>query len=124
MMVNGMNHYITFYQKVLTRDFPGGPVVKTLPSSTGGAGSIPGRGAKIPRASRPKKQKNIKKKRSNIVTNSIKTLKKKKRRYRPIVTSSLTNVIMDFKILITSNVSRCYIEKVSEVKGICEKKNR
>ena len=33
------------------RDFPGGPVVKTSPSKAGGAGSIPGRGAKIPRAS-------------------------------------------------------------------------
>ena len=30
------------------RDFPGGPVVKTLPSNAGGAGSIPSWGAKIP----------------------------------------------------------------------------
>ena len=37
-------------------DFAGGPVVKTLPSNAGGAGSIPGWGAKIPQASRPKKQ--------------------------------------------------------------------
>ena len=44
------------------RDFPGGPVVKTLPSNAGGAGSIPGLGAKIPHASRPKKPKNIKEK--------------------------------------------------------------
>ena len=28
------------------QDFPGGPVVKTLPSNAGGAGSIPGQGAK------------------------------------------------------------------------------
>ena len=27
-----------------TRDFPGGPVVKTLPSSAGAVGSIPGPG--------------------------------------------------------------------------------
>ena len=27
----------------MTRDFPGGPVVKTLPSNSGGEGSIPGR---------------------------------------------------------------------------------
>ena len=40
-------------------DFPGGPVVETLPSNAGGAGSIPGRGAKIPHASGPKNQ-NIK----------------------------------------------------------------
>ena len=30
------------------RDFSGSLVVKNLPSSTGGAGSIPGQGAKIP----------------------------------------------------------------------------
>ena len=35
---------------------PGGPVVKTLPSNAGGAGSIPGEGAKIPHALQPKKQ--------------------------------------------------------------------
>ena len=40
-------------------DFPGGSVVKTLPSDAGGAGSIPGQGAKIPHASWPKNQ-NIK----------------------------------------------------------------
>ena len=58
------------------RDFPGGPIVKTAPSNAGGAGSIPaipGRGAKIPHAWQPKNQ-NINNK-SNIVTNSIKTLK-------------------------------------------------
>ena len=38
-------------------DFPGGPVVKTSPSSAGGAGSIPGQGAKIPHASQPGNQK-------------------------------------------------------------------
>ena len=36
-------------------------MVKTLLSSAGGAGSIPGRGAKIPHALRPKNQ-NIKQK--------------------------------------------------------------
>ena len=41
------------------RDFPGDPVVKTLPSNAGGASSIPGQGAKIPHASGPKNQ-NIK----------------------------------------------------------------
>ena len=35
-------------------DFPGGPVVDTLPSSAGGAGSILGLGAKIPCALWPK----------------------------------------------------------------------
>ena len=40
-------------------DFPGDPVVKTLPSNAGGAGSIPG---KIPHASWPKNQ-NTKEKR-------------------------------------------------------------
>ena len=48
-------------------------MVKTSPSNTGGAGSIPGQGANIPQASGPKKteQKNN---RSNTVTNSTKTV--------------------------------------------------
>ena len=45
------------------RDFPGGPVVKTLPSNINGVGSIPGWGAKISQASWPKNQ-NIKQKQS------------------------------------------------------------
>ena len=48
-------------------DVPGGPVVKTLPSNAGGAGSIPGQGEKIPHASWPQ---NVKQK-QHIVTNSI-----------------------------------------------------
>ena len=43
------------------QDFPGSPVVKTLPSNAGGVGSIPGQGANIPHASGPKNQ-NIKQK--------------------------------------------------------------
>ena len=31
-------------------DFPGGPVIKNPPSNAGDAGSIPGRGTKIPHA--------------------------------------------------------------------------
>ena len=34
----------------LRRDFPGGPVVKNLPSNAGDAGLIPGWGTKIPHA--------------------------------------------------------------------------
>ena len=37
--------------------FPGSPAVKTSPSNAGGAGLIPGWGAKIPHALRPKNQK-------------------------------------------------------------------
>ena len=48
-------------EKHIDRHFPGGPVVKTLPSNAGGAGSIPGRGAEIPHASWPKNQ-NVKQK--------------------------------------------------------------
>ena len=43
-------------QKFHLGDFRGGPVVKTSPSNAGGVGSIPGWGAKTPRASWPKKQ--------------------------------------------------------------------
>ena len=38
------------------RDFPGGSMVKTSPSSAGCVGSILGRGAKIPHAVRSKNQ--------------------------------------------------------------------
>ena len=37
-------------------DFPSSPVVKTSLSNSGGAGSIPGQGAKIPHAPGPKNQ--------------------------------------------------------------------
>ena len=57
--------------KVYSGDFPGGPVVKTLPSNEGGMGSNPSWGVKIPYACHQKI-------RSNIVINSIKTLKKRK----------------------------------------------
>ena len=57
---------------LLYRDFPGSPVIKTLPSNARGAGSIPGRATKIPHASWPKNQRM---KQNNIVTNSVKTLK-------------------------------------------------
>ena len=39
------------------RDFTGGPVIKTLPANAGGAGLIPGWGAKILHVSGPKKSK-------------------------------------------------------------------
>ena len=48
-------------EKTAYRDFPGSSVVNTSPTNAGGVGSIPGRGAKIPHASRPKNQ-NIKQK--------------------------------------------------------------
>ena len=35
------------------RDFPGGPVVKTLPSKAGAAGTILDQGVKIPHALQP-----------------------------------------------------------------------
>ena len=43
------------------RDFPDSPVVRTLPSNAGGAGSIPGQGARVPHASQPK-NRNVKQK--------------------------------------------------------------
>ena len=55
-------------------DFPGGPVVKTLPLHAGGEGSIPAQGVRVPHASWLKNQSI--KNRGNIVKNSMKTLKK------------------------------------------------
>ena len=54
-------------ERLNSRDFPGGPVVKTQSSRAGGLGLIPGWGAKIPHAQWPKNQ-NINN-RSNIVKN-------------------------------------------------------
>ena len=52
--------FLTFLLvELISRDFPGGPVVKTSPSNAGGEGLIPGWGAKIPHVSWPKSQ-NIK----------------------------------------------------------------
>ena len=48
-------------RKIVLWNFPGGPVVKTLPSNARGADLIPGWGAKIPHALWPKNQ-NIKQK--------------------------------------------------------------
>ena len=42
------------YLKGVLRDFPGSPVIGASPSNVGSARSIPGRGAGIPHASRPK----------------------------------------------------------------------
>ena len=56
-----------FFKIEIYWDFPGSPVVGTLPSIAGGASQIPGWTARIPHASRPKNQN-----RSNIATNSIK----------------------------------------------------
>ena len=51
----GMSDYgVSFPKyKIQFRDFPGGPVVKNLPSNAGDKGSIPGQGTKIPHASGP-----------------------------------------------------------------------
>jgi len=69
------------HSKIMVRSFPGCSVVKTSPSNAGGVGSIPGWGAKIPHALRPKNKKQNKQQkqycnRSNVVTDSIKTLKR------------------------------------------------
>ena len=44
----------------MTEDFPGCPVVKTLPSNAGGMSSIPGWGSKIPHVTQGSKKKNKK----------------------------------------------------------------
>ena len=51
--------YIHKFLKFTGGDFPGGPMVKTSSSKTGGADLIPGQGGKIPNASQLKNQ-NIK----------------------------------------------------------------
>ena len=60
-------------QNLAPEDFPDGPVVKTYYNAEG-AGSMPSQGAQIPQASWLKKNKTLN--RTNVVTNSIKSLKK------------------------------------------------
>ena len=47
----------SLFLKKYNRDFPGSPVVGTLPSNAGDMGSIPAQGGKIPHALRTKKHK-------------------------------------------------------------------
>ena len=57
-------HVINFWNNHLFkdyRDFPGGPVVKNLPSNAGDPGSIPGRGTKIPCAATKTRRSQINK---------------------------------------------------------------
>ena len=44
------------YSQYYAGDFSSGPVVKTLPSNSGGVDSIHGQGVKIPHAAWPKNQ--------------------------------------------------------------------
>ena len=55
-------HLVKDYYPKYTKDFPGVPVIKTLPSNARGVVSVPGWGAGIPHASWPEK----KKKKTNI----------------------------------------------------------
>ena len=70
-------------------------MVKTLPSNAGGAGSIPGQGAKIPHALGPKKQ-NIKQKQyCNKFNKDFKNgpHQKRKRKQQICFTLFLTHII-------------------------------
>ena len=73
------------HKKTELWDIPSSPVVKTLPSNAGGAGSIPGRGAKTPHSSGPKNQNTKQKQYCNKFNKDFKNgphqknLKKKKK---------------------------------------------
>ena len=72
-MYRELRSCIISIQALISMDFPGDPVVKTLFSNARGAGSIPVQGARIPHALLPRTQTENSK---NIVTKSIKTLKR------------------------------------------------
>ena len=57
-------------------DFPGGPVVKTLPANAGGVDLIPGRTAKIPHAWSPKQGHTKQKQYCNKFNKDLKKKKK------------------------------------------------
>ena len=70
-------------------DFPGGPVVRTLPSNAGSVGSTPGQGTKIPHASGLRNQNTKQKCYCNTFKKDFKNgphqkiLKKKERKGNP-----------------------------------------
>ena len=70
-------------------DFPGSPVVKTLPSNTGDEGSVPGQRAKILHASQPKDQ-NIKQSSITNKYNKDGTHQKKKKNQNITLLSTIT----------------------------------
>ena len=75
-MISSYHHEVT--ERNWEGDFPGSPVVKTLPSNAGGVDLIPSLGAKIPHALCPKKKKKKHEKKEEeeaIVKYSIKTFK-------------------------------------------------
>ena len=82
-------------------DFPGGPVGKNRPSSSGVAGLIPGWEAKIPHASWPENK-------GNVVTNSIKTLNgpRKKKYFKKHFTYP---VLSDNEVLHKLHIPLCYL---------------
>ena len=49
-VVKSNQHTYILIKNLRAQDFPGGPVVKHLPSNAGDAGSIPGQRTKIPHA--------------------------------------------------------------------------
>ena len=49
---------VSNFQSYNLRDFPGGPVVKTLHFNAGGEASVPGEGTKTPHDLWPQKKKN------------------------------------------------------------------
>ena len=66
-----MNMLDQLLEKKKRGDFPSSPVAKTLPSNTGGTGSIPGQGTKIPHTTQQKRKKKKKREREREKTQII-----------------------------------------------------
>ena len=93
------------------RDSPGGPAVETSSSSAGGAGLIPGQGARIPHASQPKTQ-NMKQKQyfnkfcKDFKKSSHQLKKKKKKKESHLVPASKGVRLLPDLVLESSSASR------------------
>ena len=81
-------------------DFPGSPVVKTLPSNAGGVGWIPVLGVKIPCAWRPKNQ-NINN-RSNICNIQLRLKKKNNKNAWNLAFASFSRLLWFINLLMTA----------------------
>ena len=80
--------------KILRWRLPCGPVVKTLPSNTGGASSIPGGGAKMPHVSQPINQNVKEKQYCNKFNKDFKNGSSQKKYFKNIY-----SVFLEFSVL-------------------------
>ena len=85
-------------------DFPGAPVVQTLPSNAGDMGSIPGQGTKIPHSVEPLSLGAITRERPGVAMKTQHSQKEKKP-CTSIVTTSKSAMLQNLGFFVSTNSS-------------------